>query len=509
MGSSPYRRPSRLNILRRVTARWKPPLAVFVVMFGLIVLLALLLPNQYQSNLRLLVRNERMNPIVSVDQQTQGILYVDDVSEARINTEIELLTSTDVLRQVVVACHLDRLVSSTKSDQARQDIALRKLEKDLTVSVAHKSNIIEATYASSDPQRSAAVMRALSSAYMTSRQRLQASPGSFEFFRATYEKYASDLHDAETQLAEFRQAHHMVAVPEEESMVLEHVTGIEKSLDESSAAVSKAAQETAKLEQVMKSTPATIENERRSLPNQAEMEQLGTLLITLQNKRIEAVQRYQPDDRIVQELDAQIGQTEAALNAANVNSAQEVSTGTNPTLLSAQSEYIKASTEAAGDNAQTKELADQLRTNRATLYSLDAQTEPYRDLDRQVKHLEDLTEFYKRKSDEAQVNDQLDAQGISNVTVAEAPTVPILPSSPNRALIVALGFVWSLLIAGATAFGMNLLSEEIATPFELEQVPGLPLLAAIPAHALAPSCGGAFPAVYMSMQRNERKWSVL
>jgi uncharacterized protein involved in exopolysaccharide biosynthesis len=506
---SPYRRPSRLHILRRVNSRWKPPVAVFLVMFGLVVLLAVMLPNQYQSSLKLLVRNERMNPIVSVDQQTQGILYVDDVSESRINTEIELLTSDDVLRQVVATCHLDQFVSSSKSQRTRQDLALKKLEKDLTVSVAHKSNIIEATYASKDPQRSAAVMRSLSNAYMASHQRLQGSPDSFNFFRTTYEKYSSDLHDAEAKLAAFRQTHHMVAVPEQESMVLEHVTGIEKSLGESSAAVSKAAQESAKLEQVMKATPATIESERRSLPNQAEMEQLGTLLITLQNKRIEAVQRYRPDDRIVQELDAQIGQTEAALNAANTHSAQEVATGANPTLLSAQSEYIKASTEVAGDSAQTRELSDQLRANRAILYSLDAQTEPYSDLDRQVKHLQDLTEFYKKKSDEAQVNDLLDAQGISNVTVAEAPTVSTLPSSPNRSLIVALGFVWSLLIAGATGFGMNLMNEEIATPFELEQVAGLPLLAAIPAHALAPSCGGAFPAVYMSMQRSDRKWSVL
>jgi len=106
---------------------------------------------------------------------------------------------------------------------------------------------------------------------------------------------------------------------------------------------------------------------------------------------------------------------------------------------------------------------------------------------RRAKQIEDLTEFYKKKSDEARVNDLLDRQRISNVTIAEQPATAELPTSPKRGLILSLGFLWSLLVALATVSAMDMLTERISTPYELEQVPGLPLLASLPALAIAPS----------------------
>lgn len=104
--------------------RWRPPVFVFLAMFGLIAITTLVIPNGYQSRFKVLVKNARIDPIVSLDQHTQGILYVDDVSEAKINTEIELLTSADVLREVVVRCHLGDLVSSSRGlGVTRNDIA--------------------------------------------------------------------------------------------------------------------------------------------------------------------------------------------------------------------------------------------------------------------------------------------------------------------------------------------------------------------------------------------------
>lgn len=461
-----------------------------------------LLPNQYQSRVKILVKNARVNPIVSLDQQTQGVLYVDEVSESRINTEIELLTSTDVLREVVAQCHLAKFVkSSVRNADARNAIALRQLQKDLAVSAVRKSDIIEVTYQSPDPHRSEAVVKTLTNLYLDAHLKLHGSPGSSEFFGQLAEHYSDDLKVADAQLADFRQAHHIVALPEEKTLALQQTTDLEKSLAASSAATQRAKEEADHLHNAVGGMPTAIETERRSLPNQNSAEQLALLLLTLKNKRAEAVQRYVPEDRIVKELDDQIGQTKAALEAARSSNAQEVTTGSNPTLLSAKDQYIRASAEFGGDLAQTRELAQMLKSNRARLVDLDTATVPYEALQRRIKQLEDLTEFYKKKSDEARVNDLLDTRRISNVTIAEQPVAADVPSSPKRGLILSLGFLWSLLISVATAFASDLLSDRISTPYELEQVQGLPLLAALPSFAIAPTFGGAFPAVYMSMQR--------
>jgi uncharacterized protein involved in exopolysaccharide biosynthesis len=497
-----YNRSSLLSSYGRIASRWKPPALVFLVMFSLVTLLAFTLPNKYQSRFKILVKNARLDPIVSLDQQTQGVLYVDDVSEARINTEIELITSADVLREVVVRCHLaDSVKPIGSSSQIRNETALRKLQKDLSVSAARKSNIIEATYQASDPRRAAAVMNALSDLYLEAHLKVHGSPESYDFFRKTSENYADQLEVAEGQLAVFRKEHHIIALPEEKSLALQQSTELENLLVASSAATQGSGHKADHLQKLFTQIPASVETERRSLPNQSATEQLDVLLITLKNKRAEAVQRYLPEDRIVQELDTQIAQTQAALDATRGANAQEVTTAANPTLLQAQTERLQAGADFADKRAQAQEITQELKVNRSRLLDLDAATVPYQVLMRRVTQLEELTTFYKKKSDEARVNDLLDKQHISNVTIAEHPTQASLPSSPKRGLILALGLVWSLLASVVTAFLLDLFDERIFSPYELQELSGLPVLAFVPALAIAPSFGGAFPAVYMSMQR--------
>jgi uncharacterized protein involved in exopolysaccharide biosynthesis len=497
-----YSRSSLLSSWKRIARRWKPSALVFLVMFLWVALLALALPNKYQSRFTILVKNARLNPIVGMDQQTQGVIYVDDVSEARINTEIELLTSADVLRDVVARCHLGDFVKSAgHSRQTRDELALRQLQKDLSVSAVRKSDVIQASYQSTDPRRAEAVMQALSDAYLQAHLKIHGSPDSYKFFRNTSESYASQLIVAELNLADFRREHHIIALSEEKSLALQQATELENSLAASSAATQRSAEKASHLQRLLLQIPASVETEHRSLPNQTAVEQLGVLLVTLKNKRAELVQRYLPEDRIVKEIDTQIAQTETALEAARDNKAQEVTTATNPTLLQAQSEHLQASADFAGSRAQTREIADELKANRIRLRALDAATVPYQALERRVAQLQELTTFYKKKSDEALINDLLDKQHISNVTIAEHPRQAELPSSPKRGLILALGFIWSLLAAVGTAFVLDLLTERIVSPYELQQLPGLPVLASLPASALAPNFGGAFPAVYLSMQR--------
>ena len=166
-----------------------------------------------------------------------------------------------------------------------------------------------------------------------------------------------------------------------------------------------------------------------------------------------------------------------------------------------QGDYIRAEADRAGDQAQTRELARQLHADRAQLMALDAQSVTYQDLTRKVATLEALDDNYRKRSDEARVSELLDAERISNVAIVEKPFPSDLASSPKRGLILALGFFWSLLLGIGAAFGLDFLAERIHSPFELEQAMGMPLLAAVPVDAIAPSYGGSFPTLYTAMQR--------
>lgn len=508
MSYTPPQGPSLFSTSKRIARRWRPASLVFAAFFVLIASGTFLMPNKYEAKLKILVKNERIDPLLSADKQAQGILYLDEVSEARINTEIELLTSRDILRQIVSKCHLAEISGREQHSTAmREEIALRQLQKDLVVTPVRKSNVIEVKYDSKNAQSSAEVLRTLSELYLSAHLKLHGATGSYQFFQDLSSAYAGHLVQAEADLASFRHEHSIVALPEEKALALQRAAELEKQYAESSAATRKSAQEAAILSRSLRGISATVEKERRSMPNQYATEQMSTILVGLQNKRAQTVLRYPATDRIVKELDSQIELTQDALAAARKSSAQEIATGPNPTFEGLQSQLIQARAGYAGNQARTAQLEDQLRTNRTYLLKLDAQTAPYEDRVRKVKELEELNSAYKKQADDARVAQMLDTQRISNVAIAEQPVAPAIPSSPKRGLILSLGFVWSLLLGVGTAVGLDFVSERVHSPFELEQAIGVPLLATVPAGAIAPSYGGSFPMLYLSMQRTSDKKS--
>src|ERR1044072_5208978 len=70
--------------------------------------LTFMLPNEYESRMKILVKNTRSDVPITPERTTgtAGTYFENEVSENQINSEIELLTSDDLLKQVVVECGL-------------------------------------------------------------------------------------------------------------------------------------------------------------------------------------------------------------------------------------------------------------------------------------------------------------------------------------------------------------------------------------------------------------------
>jgi uncharacterized protein involved in exopolysaccharide biosynthesis len=69
-------------------------------------LAAIFQPAEYRSSAAFLVGEGRVDPVVSTEATVQP--QVKTVTEEDLNSEVELLHSPDVLRQVVISCGLDQ-----------------------------------------------------------------------------------------------------------------------------------------------------------------------------------------------------------------------------------------------------------------------------------------------------------------------------------------------------------------------------------------------------------------
>ena len=78
-------------------------LFTFLVVLVAAIAVTLLLPNRYGSRMKILVKNQRVDLAITPEASTGGSAPTveNEVSENQINSEIELLTSNDLLAQVV------------------------------------------------------------------------------------------------------------------------------------------------------------------------------------------------------------------------------------------------------------------------------------------------------------------------------------------------------------------------------------------------------------------------
>ncbi len=475
---------------------------VFSAMMTITLLLAILLPSKYLSHLKILVKNERANSLINMSDQTQGVVYLNDVSEAQISTEIELLTSNDLLRQLVRKCNLTQFVSKSVTDlEKREEIAVTNLRKSLTVAAEHRSNVIGVSYASRDPKLSAHVLQTLSELYLASHLALHGAPGSYEFFDKMWKDASVQLNTAEEDLATFRESQHIVSLPEEKSILLQHMADLQSRLVESRASTEKTQQEASSYRTSISHMSSSIEKERRSIPNQTSIEQLTTLLVTLQNKRAELATRYQPKDRIIRELNNQIDITQNALDRAKLSPTQEIASGVNPTFQNAEDNFVRASAAYAGNLAEAKSLNAEVAIGKQRLTQMSNITASYDDLVRRRDELAKLREAYRKNRDEAYVGQSLDRQKLANVAVVETPIPEKLSKQPKKGLILAVGFLWSLLCGLIAAVFAELSTPRVRSTYELQQAVSVPLLAAVPQNAPLSFISEEFPELYLAMQR--------
>ena len=126
-----------------------------------------------------------------------------------------------------------------------------------------------------------------------------------------------------------------------------------------------------------------------------------------------------------------------------------------------------------------------IATYRQSLAGLNQATVTDDQLLREIKETEDNFFLYSKKREEARIEEAMDRQKIANVALVEPPRVPELSQPKLSVTLIAAWMLGCFLIMGV-GFGAGLARRTVYTPWELESITGLPVLADIPHQALSP-----------------------
>jgi uncharacterized protein involved in exopolysaccharide biosynthesis len=447
-------------------------------------LVTLLKPREYVSEMKFLIQNNRGNVVIT-PERTAATNAVGDVTEAQVNSELEILHSHDVIDPVADADWSKTPGSEPSIDEIRKhEKRLAAFERRYTTDVVRKTNVITVGIAADTPQNAKDELERLSAAFLAEHRRLQRPDGASQFFKSEAERVRNDWDEASRKLVEFQQAHQVVSVSDRQAALNSQITDHERELLATDATLkemdTRLAASTTRLNQLpMRQTTA-----ERVLPNQESVQHLNTLLVELQNKRTALLTNYKSDDRFVAELDKQIETTKAALADATVSTAHERTTDVDPAWQDLHTNYVQ--TEIARRQAATHRanLASELAALRQNLANLQELTVQFNNLETQANQAKQNYELYAQKSDQAQVEDAMDEQKLLNVVVAQQPTLSYIAKSPRPVTNAILGTVTALFLALCAVYLAENGRNAIATPRELDAISRYPVLATVPQMSL-------------------------
>lgn len=463
----------------------------FLGVFLGVVAAVVIMPPQYQAEMKILVERSRLDPLVSPSEKSDLPSQPANLSEEEVNSEVDMLENQDLLTQVVVECGLHnkqltwwRRLVGMPSEETRIAQAVRALQTQLEVDPPNRSNLITVTYTSNDPKQAAQVLQSLGNHYLLKHVEVHRTGGTSEFFNSEVAKVRERVSSAQARLREFGRSDYIINADAQKTALLQKIVDFESTLRTTEASISETQQKINSIKTQMKTTPQRMTTQVRT--SSALLDQLKSTLFGLQLKKRELLAKYEPSYRLVRDIDKQIAETEQAIAAAQKAPTAEETTDKDPTYQWLASELAKSQAELAAYTARANATKQSLSTLRVEAMNLRDKETEQKNLLREVAVAEDSYVAVLRKQDEARFADAMDRQRIVNAAIAEPPSVPVLPVS-SPILKVALGMVLAGMISIGLAFASDYCDPSFRTPEELEGFLDIPVLAAFPDINVLPS----------------------
>ena len=460
--------------------QWKLFGVASVSVLLLTILVTLLTRKEYLSEMKFLVQNARENVVVT-PERTSPTNVVSGVTEAQVNSELEILHSHDVFDHVADPEWATVPASQRTMSAVRQhEKLLAAFEKRLGTEIVRKTNIINVTMLGSMPEEAKGKLERLSAAYLSEHRRLQRPAGASEFFISETERARKAWDDAAQKLVAFKQDHQILSVSDRESTLNSQISDEETELFSTATTLRENEVQLAEAASRLKEIPPRQLTQERTTPNQLSAEQLDTLIVDLENKRTARLSNYKPTDRSVRELDQEIATAKAAQNDAKTTPTREQTTDVDPVWQQVRTNYVQNQITHHALSERQAGLEARINKLRRELARLQDVTVQFNNLEAQTEELKNNYQLYVEKRDQAQIEDAMDEHKLLNVTIAQEPTLSYVTIHPKPVMNALLGSVSALFFGFCVVYFAEAGRKTIATPRELDALSHYPVLATVP-----------------------------
>ena len=463
--------------------KWKI-LVTFVAIVVTITIVTLRLPSIYQATSTLLVKFGRENVYRSEVGQTGS--WVSLSHEEMVNSEIQILTSNDLIETVVKKMGAESLYPVMAgnfrqrggSGESLVTVAIPRFKGSLSVEGIKKSNVIQVSFQHESPGIAAQAVNLLVDFFKEKHLQVHSDPQS-SFLEQQLTAYGRGLKESENSLETYRQKHQAFSLPEQKTLLLQQRTSFDTTLKNTRNQV-------VELQQRLETLRIQMQNVPEDIPlatvtdRQDVVDSIKNTLLNLQLKEQDLLIKYKEDHPLVVNVRKEITLAKEYLKKQEEDLKKVHTVGKNVVHQELEKEMIKTRAELAAQKSKASALNVQMSQLDEQIQSLDLREKDLQRLLREREMNEKNYKTYVEKAEEARILEDMDRRKMANVSIVQKAAVPLGPVKPRKDLYIALAFIFGTIGGLGSAFFSEYISQGFTTPEQVEKRLGLRVLIALP-----------------------------
>ncbi|MGH9841997.1 MAG: GumC family protein [Blastocatellia bacterium] len=444
---------------------------LFGILFAIVgagMIVTFLMPPTYQSTMKILVARNRIDPQVTPTEKNSDFSG-GELTEEEFNSELEILQSRAVIEGAVKQLGLDKQDENASrgwlarlraplanlyrsfhrqtAPDATERAATYLAERLEAVSIK-KSRIIKVTYQDSNPERAAQVLDELYRQYAEHQMRLRQNSKAANVFREQSEAFSRKLDETTEALKRFDTSNGIAANTSQRDLLQQQSYQTQSDLDKARTEIRETEQRIAALSAQLAAQPERIESESRTKYVLAR-DKMKDEILTLELQRTQLLQKYQPNHRLVKDVEQRLAQARELLAREEQSPPQERTTVLNDVHRRLTNELLTAQANLTTLRERVQILARLASQYQAQVARFDTKSLDRTDLERARAINEEAYLLYRKKAQEADIVNALNQERVVNFSLAEAPSVNHKPVSPKPLINLAVLIVVGLMAAVA------------------------------------------------------------
>ena len=415
-------------------------IAIIVICTIIATIVAFVLPKSYQSTTLVRVKSNNSSTMAGYAAMAAASgIDIREGSSGSPESYIELMKSREVLEPIIA--ELD-LPEETKEKMTAAGFAKSNLE----ITNIKKTELITIAAYGKTPEEAQMISQGVADNFLALMTKLNKEDNSttLKFLDERIKIAKEEMETAENKLAAYQQEHKIYAPDEQAKAIIANLNNYDTTIAQLQA---QSEGNSAKLAGVT----SQLEQQNASLLeyNVSDNANIGNIRESIVNKRVELVglqQQFTDEHPDVIKAKEELNSLERSLSDEITKAVNSQSVTLSPVQSNLLKDKISTEVQISVNNASLEALKAKQAEAQENIATLSADSVEYMRLERNAKITGQVYTSLVQNYEQTRIQEAKDSMDIQIIDAADLPKED-MPAKPNKKLIVAIGFVLSIMIS--------------------------------------------------------------